>query len=112
MLRPQHPTCSPLCLPHYHAPSFCFAAYAFNLLPYLGVSRQAFIYHYMPALFYAGLLLGLSIETLLPVNSVPVVCGVIVGLSALAFVFFSPWVYAVQTTFGEQAAMRWLASWD
>ena len=87
-------------------------AYMFNLLPYLGVSRQAFIYHYMPALYYASLLLGLVIDCVLPPQRVPVVVGVIVGLCALSFVFFSPWVYAIQSTFKEQEAMRWLSTWD
>ena len=92
--------------------SYCFAAYAFNLLPYLGVSRQAFVYHYMPALYYAGFLLGLTLESSLPGGRVPLVCGVLSAAFALAYLFFSPWVYAIQTTFGEQEVMRWLDSWD
>ena len=41
------------CIPDH---SFCLVAYMWNLLPYLGVTRQAFIYHYMPGLHYASLL--------------------------------------------------------
>jgi dolichyl-phosphate-mannose-protein mannosyltransferase len=100
--------CLCLCLCH----SYCFAAYVFNLLPYLGVSRQAFVYHYMPALYYASILLGLLIDGCVPAHKVPVVVAVLVGLYIAAYVFFSPWVYAFKTTFGEQAAMRWLSSWD
>ncbi len=76
------------------------------------MSRQAFIYHYMPALFYAGLLLGLVLEGCVPPAALPKVVGGLVAAAAAAYLFFSPWVYAVRTTFGEQAAMRWLDSWD
>ena len=70
------------------------------------------MYHYMPALYYAGFLLGLTLESCLPVSRVRLVCAVLVAAFALAFLFFSPWVYAIQTSFGEQEAMRWLDSWD
>ena len=41
---------------------FCVAAYTLNLLPYLGVKRSAFIYHYMPALMYAEILAALTMD--------------------------------------------------
>ena len=76
------------------------------------MTRQAFIYHYMPALYYASLLLGIVVEACVPQRAVNVVCGVFVGLSVLSYIFFSPWVYAFKSTFNEQAAMRWLSTWD
>jgi dolichyl-phosphate-mannose--protein O-mannosyl transferase len=44
--------------------TFCVAAYFLNLLPYLGVKRSAFIYHYMPALMYAEILAALTMDRL------------------------------------------------
>ena len=92
--------------------SFCFTAYVFNLLPYLGVTRQAFIYHYMPALYYASLLLGLMIDGKMAPAVIKRNVTILVCVAVASYVFFSPWVYAFKSTFKEQAAMRWLRTWD
>jgi dolichyl-phosphate-mannose--protein O-mannosyl transferase len=33
--------------------AFCVAAFFLNLLPYIAVSRAAFVYHFLPALMYS-----------------------------------------------------------
>ena len=50
----------------WRAHSYLFLGWLFNLLPYLAVTRQAFCYHYMPALHYAEVLLPLWLQGVVP----------------------------------------------
>jgi dolichyl-phosphate-mannose-protein mannosyltransferase len=92
---------------------FCFFAYAFNLLPYLGVTRQAFIYHYMPAQFYAILLFGLLLQWRVPqwLLDRAVVPGFLV-IVIVTFIRYAPWIYALPLHLDAHANRRWLKTWD
>lgn len=37
---------------------YCFLCYLLSLLPYAGVARAAFVYHYMPACYYGEIMVG------------------------------------------------------
>jgi dolichyl-phosphate-mannose-protein mannosyltransferase len=73
---------------------FLFAGYFFNLLPYIAVNRCTFLYHYVPALFYGELALANSINAL-PRRVQRPLASVLVALIVLAFVIWSPWIYAI-----------------
>lgn len=92
--------------------SFCLVAYMCNLLPYLGVTRQAFIYHYMPGLHYASLLSAVVVELVVPDRFRGKVVGVVVAASVLFFIYLSPWVYGTPTSFKAHANRRWISTWD
>ena len=92
---------------------FCLIAFACNLLPYLGVERQAFIYHYMPALFYAVLILGMQLQirfTQRTLDRVVMPAGVL--LVSLTFVRYAPWVYGHVLPMETHAIRRLMATWD
>ena len=92
--------------------AFCLLGYFLNLLPYLGVARSTFVYHYMPALAFAQILTARVFETLTPVRY----RGVVFRLALLAvvatFVYFSPWIYAFPLQPEAHVRRRWLPRWD
>ena len=92
--------------------SYCTVAYALNLLPYLGVTRQAFVYHYMPGLYYATLLTAVTVELLVPERYRNAVVTTIVAAVVVTYVYMTPWVYGFPTSFEAHARRRWIKSWD
>jgi dolichyl-phosphate-mannose-protein mannosyltransferase len=84
----------------------------FNLLPYLAVTRQAFIYHYMPALFYGVLLLCIAIEVAVPKQTATMLCTVLTLAAVAAYLFFSPWIYGFKMIMSRDVDRRWLSTWD
>ncbi|QHU99088.1 phospholipid carrier-dependent glycosyltransferase [Synechocystis sp. CACIAM 05] len=66
--------------------------YAVNLLPWLGISRCTFFYHYLPAYAFSILALALILETLLdsPRHSHNVIAWTVLTLVAIAFWYWLP----------------------
>lgn len=94
---------------------FLAFGWACNLLPYILVDRAAFIYHYIPGLFYGELLVGLLVD-LLPNSGTfggmrTVVCVTVCSACVAAFAYWSPWIYAVALTEEEHRRRRWLPRW-
>ncbi len=91
--------------------AYCFTAYALSLLPYVGVTRAAFIYHYMPALLYGEIAAALIIERLagdLASHAFRVTTFFVVAI----WVYFAPWVYYLPLPQADIEQRRWLKSWD
>lgn len=92
---------------------YCFLGYVFNLLPYLGVTRQAFVYHYMPALYYAAFVTGAVLQLSVPTWALDkVVFPVFIALTVAAFLYWCPWVYALGIPNEAHTNRRWFSSWD
>ena len=92
--------------------SFLFLGWLFNLLPYIAVTRQAFVYHYLPGLFFAQLLSTQLLEGLLPSSwHVPVYRAVGIVVCAV-FVFYMPWIYSLPLTPEGHEMRRWLKTWN
>jgi dolichyl-phosphate-mannose--protein O-mannosyl transferase len=62
---------------------FLFFGWLFNLLPYIAVTRQAFVYHYMPGLLFAEILVPLWLQGALPKAYLPHVFRLAVFLIAV-----------------------------
>lgn len=90
---------------------FCAVAYALNLLPYIAVSRSAFLYHFMPALMYSQIIAALFLDQVALGRRKNVFRGC-VAVAALSFLYFSPWIYALPLSVEGHAARRWLPGWD
>jgi len=82
-----------------------------NLLPYILVSRAAFVYHYMPALLYAELATAIVVDKLSGkyLNTVAQVLG---GVVLAVWLMFSPWVYGIPMSKDYHASLRWMKGWD
>jgi dolichyl-phosphate-mannose--protein O-mannosyl transferase len=91
--------------------SFCLLGYALNLLPYLGVARSTFVYHYMPALAFATILVARVYEQLTPLAYRAAVFKALVAAAAAVFVHFAPWVYALPVLPEAHDRRRWLPRW-
>lgn len=91
--------------------SFLFAGWLCNLLPYILVDRAAFIYHYIPGLFYGQLLTGAVLDFLPKrIRAATVAASSIAMLAAL--VYWAPWIYASPLTKTQLTSRRWLPRWN
>ena len=92
--------------------AFGTIAYWLNLLPYLGVKRSAFAYHYMPALMYAELVAPISMDRVLGPRFMATAAKLLLLAFAASFVYWAPWIYSLPLSADEHAARRWLKRWD
>lgn len=90
--------------------TFLLFGWLCNLIPYVMVTRAAFIYHYIPGLFYGQLLCGLMVD-LLPKRVRLVIVVVLVSLMFAALIYWSPWIYAFGLTQQGHERRRWLPRW-
>jgi dolichyl-phosphate-mannose-protein mannosyltransferase len=90
--------------------SILFAGYIINLLPFIGVKRVMFLYHYMTALVIAILFLVYVIENFSP-SPRKTILGVL-GLAAALFLFFSPLTYGTMLSDDAYRTRLWLKSWE
>ncbi|KAA8499939.1 Dolichyl-phosphate-mannose--protein mannosyltransferase 1 [Porphyridium purpureum] len=88
------------------------AGFLINLLPYIGIERCAFLYHYLPGLWYAILMLGLLLQIALGPRARVTVSICLCVLAAAAFWYFSPWVYGTPISLEHKASLQWLPRWN
>ncbi len=84
-------------------------AYLFNLLPFIGITRAMFLYHYMIGLIFAIVALTYLIDREQSKNKIFVVLLV---ASFLAFLFFSPLTYGLPMTNSAYHLRTWFPSWQ
>jgi dolichyl-phosphate-mannose-protein mannosyltransferase len=96
----------------YATGTYLFCGWLLNLLPYIGVKRAAFLYHYLPGLIYGVLLTAWLVDRFPVSRSVRVqIAAIGVLLSAATYVYYAPWVYGLFLTIEEQGMRRWLRTW-
>lgn len=83
-------------------------AFLLNLLPFIGITRAMFLYHYLPALIFAILALVCLIDEL--PNRNKIFAGLIIA-SGIVFVFFSPLTYGLPLSSSAYNLRVWLPSW-
>lgn len=90
---------------------FLLSGWLCNILPYILVVRSAFIYHYLPGLFYGQLLCGV-VSDALPVKIRAVFVTVTIGLMVMAYWYWSAWIYGFFLPEEVYLKMRWLPRWN
>ncbi|KNC83299.1 hypothetical protein SARC_04443 [Sphaeroforma arctica JP610] len=94
--------------------SWLLCGYVCNLLPYVGVSRACWLYHYVPALFFGELAGCLWLDQLLR-RANPTVQKI--TLSICYFLAFYGWyafhqvIYCQRYTDEELEGLKWLSDW-
>lgn len=88
---------------------FLGIAYLFNLLPFIGITRAMFLYHYMIGLIFAIVALVCLIDREQSKNKIFVV---LLAASFLAFLFFSPLTYGLPLTNSAYHLRVWFPSWQ
>ncbi len=92
--------------------TFLLLGYLLNLAPYLEVSRCTFLYHYIPPLFYAELLLANFVDVLPPRLRKRVSLLCCIGF-VVAFAYWSPWIYGTPLTkHGHKMRRLWGRHWE
>ncbi|RYG55848.1 hypothetical protein EON66_04335 [archaeon] len=77
---------------------FCLIAYVLNLAPYILVRRSCFTYHYMPALMYGHVCVGLMIDRLFRNSHLRLlVLTLCATIACVGFYAYAPWIYALRT---------------
>lgn len=94
-------------------PYFLLGGYFLNLLPFIGIKRVMFLYHYLTGLIFAILILIYLIENIQPFDKLRA-RKIFIGLaiaSTMAFIYFSPLTYGLPLSPQAQNARIWLSSW-
>lgn len=102
---------SPMALP---MPTLYIAVnYGANLLPWIGVSRCTFFYHYLPAYLFSILALALILERLLQSNFLwqRAIAFTCFGLVVLGFGFWLPIFLGMPLTPTGFSLRMWFRSW-
>ena len=82
--------------------------YVLNLLPFVGIKRVMFLYHYLTALVFAILILVYLIERQKQAKKMFIGLAII---SAVAFIYFAPLSYGLPLSPQAYNARVWLPSW-
>ncbi len=92
--------------------AYLVSGYVINWIPYIGITRVCFIYHYMPSLFFVILLAGLFFDYFVKNWRAKVVgASLIVLLAAWHFWYFSPLTYGTEMTTAQAEARQWVEGW-
>lgn len=83
-------------------------AYFLNLLPFIGVQRVMFLYHYFPSLIFAVLGLAFLIDQSRKPQSTAISLTII---AVFLFLYFAPLTYGFPLTPREAAGFFWFPSW-
>ncbi len=89
--------------------AFLGGAFLFNLLPFIGITRAMFLYHYMVGLVFAIMALVYLIDEWPVKNKV---FAVLLVVSFLAFLFFLPLTYGLSLTNSAYHLRVWFPSWQ
>ncbi|EMD31776.1 glycosyltransferase family 39 protein [Gelatoporia subvermispora B] len=94
---------------------FLFLGWGLHYFPFYLMSRQLFLHHYFPALYFAILLscgvFDLVTSTLRPRPRLYIATFLLV-LAIWNFVYFSPLAYGSRWTRADCEHARWLKTWD
>ena len=88
---------------------FIVAGYLMNMLPFTQIKRVMFLYHYLPALCFAILAVGLLLDR--SGRHARWLGGVLLVLAGAAFVYFAPLSYGLEITREQFDARFWVGSW-
>lgn len=82
--------------------------YFLNLLPFIGIKRVMFLYHYMGALLFAILIMIFLMEHLKASRKAYIALSVI---AALAFAYFAPLTYGLNLSPDSYQRRVWIDKW-
>lgn len=88
---------------------FLVAAFAINMLPFIGITRVMFLYHYMIAFVFAIIALVYLIDQLQYKQRI---FTTIVILALFMFLFFSPLIYGLPLSQHAYNLHIWFPSWQ
>ena len=90
-------------------PLFLLSAWLANILPFVGITRVMFLYHYFTALIWAILMLAYIIDGK-PQHTRKTVLA-LGGVALACFIFFAPLSYGLPLSEKGFSMRAWLTSW-
>lgn len=88
------------------AAALILGALALNFLPFAGISRVMFLYHYLPALGFAILAAGLVMDKMNRQKQLAILTAVV-----LCFLLYAPYTYGTPLTSRAVDLRTWLPTW-
>ena len=88
---------------------FLVFGYLINLLPFSLIERPMFLYHYFPALIFAILCLGYSLNSIKNKKVQLIFIIILTAIFIWAFLYFSPLTYGIDNP--SVLNKFWLSSW-
>ncbi len=85
------------------------SAWLMNMLPFIGITRVMFLYHYFIALIWAILMLAYLVDQMRQKKRIAVGLG---AVALVAFVFFAPLSYGLPLSDAAYHARVWFSSWQ
>jgi len=82
--------------------------YLTNMLPFIGIARGMFLYHYLPGFIFALLAIGLLLDR---AERKHVIGGILLAASVCGFIYFAPLSYGLTLTQGTVDRMLWVKGW-
>lgn len=95
--------------------SFLTLAWFLHYAPFFLMSRQLFLHHYLPALYFSVLILAVTFDlacSRLKTRSRLVLAGVVALAAIATWRHFRPLTYGTPWTKGQCEASKWRSSWD
>ena len=83
--------------------------YALNLLPFIGIPRVMFLYHYFPSYIFAILALALLIDRQKDKKQI---FAIMFLISAALFIYFAPLSYGLAVSPSYFKGLIWLPTWQ
>ena len=96
---------------HLRRGSALFFGWIGSMLPTMVVYRSGPVYQYLPGLFFAQALASVGFD-IIPKRARPAAATAITVGVVMAFVYWSPWVYALPLSQEDHIRRRWLRRWD
>jgi len=87
---------------------FLITGYVINILPFIGVKRVMFLYHYFTAYIFAIMILAWLINQR---KNPKIIFGVLMTIIVLSFLFFSPLSYGLELSPKAYETRVWFNSW-
>lgn len=89
---------------------FIILGYIINLLPFMGINRVMFIYHYEAALVFGIIAIAFLLSNIHSKHKKTITYSVI-ALSLLLFLYFSPLTYGLPIDNTDHTRYFWIKSW-
>lgn len=93
------------------------AGYILNLLPFVGIKRVMFLYHYLPALIFAVIILTYLLDSYFANTNngdkkSKRIFAFLLVLTVAAFLFFAPFSYGLKLSPEAYKSRIWFAKWE
>lgn len=87
--------------------NFLLLGFFINLLPFIGISRVMFLYHYFPSLIFSFLTLAYGVNR----TNKKSVFAFLTTIAVIGFLYFSPLTYGLPLSPQIQNYLFWFANW-